>query len=317
MPETVRSSIHRFTRSEEFRRGSDSLRKRHKIILAVLEDKAGPSTPVARLDRFHVDDTLNDRRDRGCSESSLNNYRSSLRTFGNWLVDVGLMKASPAVHLKNKRVATDPAKRKPVVDTQVREMIDLARERHPRDAISILLLIFTGLRNVEICHLRWRDIDWEAGTIKAFRSKLNDYHISYMPPMLVEELKRWHAWVEAHHGPVQSNWYVVPALAQRGTQPGRIPWAMSPDWPLAVDRPQTNLLTRVKQLLKAVGETDVRGRGVHTMRRTAANLILQKTGDIRVAQRMLGHASVTQTEAYLDVDAQSEHYRQATTDWSI
>ena len=92
---------------------------------------------------------------------------------------------------------------------------------------------------------------------------------------------------------------------------------MATDWPLAPTRRMGSPTKVIKPLLAKVGETDLRGRGSHTLRRTAANLILDATGDIEAARQLLGHASVNQTEQYLDQDARRKRYENVIREWSI
>jgi integrase/recombinase XerC len=311
MTHSVRSAIEAFQRSDAFQSSVLVVQRRHKLILGLLEDEAGPTTPIARLTREHVDNVVFDRRVNGCATSTLNVYKSSLRVFGAWAVQNGLVKVDFANHLANKKAVTVRSKKQPLTADQLRQIIKLAYEHHHRDGMTVMLLACTGCRESEIAGLRWADVDLSSGVLYVFRSKVQDYHEIPCPPELVAALGEWKTWVEERYGEIQPSWYLVPARAHVG-------WIgfMNPDWPLAVERPQTKIRDRVKVLLGAVG-ADARGRGSHTMRRTAANLILEQTGDIRVAQALLGHASVTQTEQYLSIDAQKAKLRDAMKNWRI
>lgn len=308
---TVRSAVEAFQKSDVFQSSVPGVQQRHKLILGLLVEEAGPTTPVARLTSVHVDNVVHDRRVNGCATSTLNIYKSSLRVFGAWALQSGLTKTDVAIHLKNKRAVTVRSKKMPLTSDQLRQVIKLAYKQHPRDGMTVMLLSYTACRESEIAGLRWVDVDLSVGVLYVFRPKLQDYHEVPMTPELVEALSAWKSWVEERYGPVQPAWFVVPARAHVG-----FIGAMNPSWPLAVDRPQTKIRDRVKSFLRAIG-ADAPGRGSHTLRRTAANMILDETGDIRVAQALLGHASVTQTESYLSVDAQKAALREAMKNWRI
>jgi integrase len=313
--ETVKSAIELYVTSDEIARLAPKTIKRHKIILELLVELAGPSMPVARLSRAHVDQVLADRRQRGCTASTLNSYRSVLRMMGAWLLAMTYVKHNIAAHLKNTKTTTARSKRKGITADQARDMIKRAFEQHPRDGMSIMLLIFTGCRSSEICGLRWRDVDQAAGTLSVFRSKVTDWLTIVMPAELAEALAAWRAHPMCANA--KSTDFVVPSLVRRGFQEGKIPYRMDPTWPLALGKPQSSgLLPRVKQLLRDVGETDLVGRGCHTLRRTAAQLVHDQYG-IGAARFLLGHASDQQTIQYLDLSAQQAKYGAMIKSWSL
>lgn len=168
--------------------------------------------------------------------------------------------------------------------------------------MTVSLLFWTGCRQSEIRGLKWGDVNLQDLTLEVYRPKVKKSLTCPIPAQLAEDLTKWQAWVEGRYGPIQPEWYVVPAASTvlRQRHPAK---KITPDWPLNLTKSQGPLTGAIKRLLVSIGITDMRGKGSHTIRRTAANLILAHTGDIRAAQHLLGHGSVTMTERYLDADA--------------
>jgi integrase len=318
VPHTVNSAIEEFMDSDQFASLARSSRKRHIIMLNVLREEAGPSKPISQLKRSHIDAAMGNRRARGCQENTLNAYRTTLRMFGRWLLASGYTKTNPCAALKHVRTAPPKSKNKHLSAEQVKAMIKLGWEEHPRDGMTVALLFYTAARSAEIADLKWQDLDFDTEDISIYRSKIKDHHVVPMTASLKEMLLKWEAWVEEHNGPIQDNWYVVPARGHRGFAEG-IPFRMTQEWPINLTAKQSSIGPLCKRLMRAIGLTraELVGKGAHTLRRSAAELLVEATQDLRSAQELLGHASVTQTERYLNRDAASQKYANDIRKWSI
>jgi integrase len=315
---TVSLALREFMDSDEVRRlARSSITKQGVALRLLLADGTGLTarTPIARLSRTHIDAALNQARARGVQVSTLNSYRTDLRRFGLWLLDLHYVKADPTKHLKYVSTNTPKSKRKPIDAHKAHLLVEAAERIHPRDGMTALLMLTTGLRDSEITALTWADLDLPNSSGAAYRPKRRDYHTLHLPRQLVTALEKWQAHIEERHGPIQPSWYVVPALSQ-GNLPGH-PTSMNPEWAMIPTNRQGTASQRAKTWLRAVGETDLRGRASHTLRRTAANLLYQRTGDIRAVQTFLGHASVAMTEMYLDIDAAQDQLRAKMMDFTI
>ncbi|WP_112277127.1 site-specific integrase [Lentzea terrae] len=314
MPETVRTALAAFKITDHFLQLSKSSRERYTLILNEVERVAGSSLPIGRLNQGHASAALHARRQAGAGEATLNTYRSALRSIAQWLIDTGYTKTNFATGIRNAKTVVARSKRKPISADQAREMLKLAFEIHPRDGVTVALLLFTGCRGSEVTGLKWHHIDFDSGILTVFRSKVRDEITMLMPTELRTILLDWSAH-ELNNGAKPSD-FVVPALKNRGFHKG-LPYRMTADWPLNHSAKQTGMRNRVKELLRDVGETDLVGKGSHTLRRTSANLFLNATGDIRAVQHLLGHSSVAMTEKYLDVDAQAAKYGAMIQSWTI
>ena len=305
---SMSQAVTEFQKSESFGKLAPSTRKRQMINLNRLLTELPGNKPVAQLRRVHIDGVIAQARRNGVTGSSLNAYRTDLRRFCKWLIIYGHYKAAdPSTHLENERVSTPGYKRKPISGAQARLMIELADQRHPCDGMTVLLLLVTALRGNEVCNMRWRNLD--SAKPEVFRDKIKDYHPIYTNQQLDERLAQWRAYIEERHGKINPDWYVVPARATRSDKPGYL--RMNRDWPLVPTRRQSNTAKWIKPLLAGVGETDLRGRATHTLRRTAGNLFKDAGADMRQVKNLFGHASEKQSEQYLDQDAAKDEVRQA------
>lgn len=321
MAMSMSQCVAEFLRSQEVVRLALATRKRQTIVLNLLIKGSGnkkpvfePSRPISQFNRSHVDDALYRVSDR--MESTLNAYRTDLRRFCAWLLERGYAKRDHTHHLKNVNTETVASKKKPVANASTQALLTAAGVAHPRDGMTAALMIFTGLRESEIVELRWGNLDLENAKFTARRPKNRDYLKSFIAPPLLAALKSWKVWIEQRNGEIQSDWYVVPARAHRHDRTGH--HRMNSEWPIVPTRPQTNINKRVKLWLTAIGEKDLHGRSSHTLRRTAANLVLSRPGaTIRTAQTLLGHKSAAMTENYLDKDAAKEQLQSIVQDWIL
>ncbi len=74
------------------------------------------------------------------------------------------MASPPTVH--QQRIVPPTAE-------EVRRIVELAEQRNPILAALIMLAALTGARRGELCGLRWRDVDLDAGTVRIARSILD------------------------------------------------------------------------------------------------------------------------------------------------
>jgi integrase len=262
-----------------------------------LTDVAGDK-PIGSLAAQDIDKVVAGRRLADNGQSSINTYCGLLKGFGKWAVSVGYTKTDVTGHLRSVKSKVNPSKRRPVPNHNAGKIVTAALAEHPRDGMTALLALSTGLRDSELTNLRWKDCDWTNKHFTAFRPKIQDWLRVYWTPELEAALVKWRVYVEREQGSLDLSWFIVPRLRlnkyvprnQRLLDPGKR---------------QTDLRVRVKSwLAEADPGSDLAGRASHTLRRTSANLVMATAGgNVRAAQRHLGHAPQAMTEKYLDVDA--------------
>lgn len=245
----------------------------------------------------------------GKSRSSINQALSAIRKLAAEAADNGLVPPTLAYGVERIKgvkqtgvragnwLTAEEAER--LINTPVRRW---QREEIPlmkaiRDQAILAMMIGTGLRRSEVANLRWeqvqqRDGRWAIIDLVGKRGRVRSVG---MAPWVKVGLDRW--------------------ADASGVRNGRIFRALNKDGRLAGQvktkggyRTDGNLSPQaiynvVGENVLAAGFVTSQGEpavAAHDLRRTAAALALKGGADLRQIQRMLGHASITTTERYLE-----------------
>ncbi|MEO6596493.1 MAG: integron integrase, partial [Planctomycetota bacterium] len=196
--------------------------------------------------------------------------------------------------------------------SEVRAVLD-RMDGVPR--LMALLLYGAGLRLLECCHLRIKDLDFDRSHITVRRGKGSKDRITMLPAAVKEGLRVHLDRVRAQHQrdlAKGGGWVELPfSLSQKLPNAGReLPW----QWVFPATRhylhPESGELRR-HHLHETVVQGAVRqavltsGIGkratCHTFRHSFATHLLEDGSDIRTVQELLGHASVATTMIYTHV----------------
>lgn len=235
----------------------------------------------------------------GRSEMSLNVDRSNLRQFAKYLHTHNLLARTENPVEELDLADEDEAEgldKMILTDDQVVAGFEAADNIHPRDRAIWALGIYLLQRESEIMDLRWGHTHMDAAKpyTEFYRRKQNRQHKLFLPPALISELARWKAWVEERHGPVNPEWFVIPSRPSSG-----VGTKMHPDYPINPEARCGQLTRPIKEILEAVGMEHTDKKGVHTLRRTGAVKLYEKTQDLKLVQNWLGHADIRTTMRYL------------------
>ena len=245
----------------------------------------------------------------GKSRSSINQSLSAIRKLAAEAADNGLVPPTLAYGVERVKGVKQEGVRagnwltkeeaEQLINTPVirwrREEIPLRKAI--RDQAILALMIGTDLRRAEVAGLTWamiqqRDGRWAIIDLVGKRGRVRSVGI---PPWVKVALDRWGQ--------------------TAGRQDGRIFLALNKDGSLAgVVRTKGGTRTDgfltpqaiynvVKEHVLAAGHYNRKGEAAlaaHDLRRTAAALALKGGADLRQIQQMLGHASITTTERYLE-----------------
>lgn len=249
----------------------------------------------------HIDDqdmvTVLDHAATTRSAASINMVQSSLSAFFRWCRIRKYMTpdSDPLLGIRYRKVPKKERKR--LVTHEFAAFLDCAEQ--PRDRMALALGLYLFLRSSEITYLRLRDVDLDAGTIGVTIHKTKDYDIMPISRELDRELRKWLSVYQEECGPLDKDWFIVPAKTQAGW--GR--HALNP--PARISRPEEI----VKRTLKAYGWTDTHWQGFHLLRASGAREWFEALNDqtidgaLKIVQAHLHHQSVTMTEKYLGLTA--------------
>ncbi len=226
------------------------------------------------LAQFFADDAARVSSHGGSKKNtSLNAMRTSVRCFCAHLHDAGLVAANPARLLRRARCSPPPPKSLHA-DEHERLLAVLAAatgEHAERDRMLIELLLGTGMRIGSALALNIEDLDLEHGEITVRRAKNDRPSTVLVPKALASKLRGFVG--DRASGPV--------FLADRRRVSTRHAQRRISDW---------------------FTKAEIRGKSAHSLRHTFACGLLAKTGDLRLVQDALSHASVVSTAIYARVD---------------
>ena len=208
---------------------------------------------------------------------SLQRRLSAIRNFYRWLLLHGRIAANPA---KGLRAPKAPRTLPKVLDVdEAVRLVELPVDAPlgQRDRALLELVYSSGLRVSELCALRWRDLDLEAGLV----SVLGKGSRQRLVP------------VGSHARKALADW-----RSESTAQPG------DPVFPGRHGKPISTraVQLRIKQLAKRQGLfKDVHP---HMLRHSFASHVLESSGDLRGVQELLGHANIATTQIYTHLDFQ-------------
>ena len=216
---------------------------------------------------------------RWANPNSQSKYRSVLVSFYDWLVQEGLRPHNPA------RQTPRPRRRKPEVNRLTREeaVTFLQAARGTRERRVVFLGTLAGARRQELLDFKGHNFARD-GWIRIVGKGARERWVPVLPELaaVVAEIR----------SDVSHEEYVLPA--QRFRDPGVN--RQRRDY-----RRQRSSEQALWRLVARVGER----AGIpwrvkpHTMRHAFADHVARLSGDVRVAQYLLGHATLGTTEAYL------------------
>ncbi len=233
------------------------------------------------LARFFISDAVLETPD-GLPRKpiTINRTKSALRSFFAFCVESGWIRDNPARLIRSSPAAAkEPST---LVDNEIRRIRAVLAESNgqfaARDRLIFEILLGTGIRLGSLVGLNVGDIDLQTGTLH-IRAKGGAQERVFLNPglsaMLADYLDE------------------SPTEAKRG---GSVPLIRSKSGKRLGGRQiQLNFARWLKQAGIA------RPFSVHSLRHTFATRLYQKTGDLYLVQRALGHRQITTTEIYARV----------------
>ena len=211
---------------------------------------------------------------------SINRTKSALRSFFAFCVESGWVKENPARLIRSSPAAPkEPMTLSPVEIKRLRAA--LGNQNGPlahRDQLIFDLLLGTGIRLGSLVALNVGDTDLRTGTLR-IRLKGGTEGRVFLNPELRRLMRRY--------------------LKENGTQ-----GACAADTPLFRAGAGRRLGARQIQLrfAKLFEEARIdRPISLHSLRHTFATRLYEKTGDLHLVQKALGHRQITTTEIYARV----------------
>lgn len=270
--------------------------KNDKVALNFAMRSLGPQIPIHEIDQERVMKVI-DLAAVTRTGSSLNMIQSSLSAFFRWCRMRGHMPVDqdPLLGLRYRRVPRRDRKRLHI--TEFPAFLEAAKD--PRDRMFAALGIYLFLRASEAVALRVRDVNLGTGEISVTIFKTDDHDLMPISSELDREIRRFLLHYQEECGPLNPDWYLVPARIQAGFGHHRLnPTAK-------ISRPHDV----VKRILTNYGWEDTHQQGMHLLRASGARAWFDELngqtidGALRLVQTHLHHSSTAMTERYLGLTA--------------
>ncbi len=250
--------------------------QRHVRLLAGWLDERGHRGFVGDLDHEDLALFLASPTATACPDgrpkkaTSANTLRSSLRTFFGYLHAAGYTPTNPARLIRRARCGTPPPRALSVDEEQ--RFLAAIRNAPPRDRMLFTLMVRSGIRLGSALALNVEDVDLDRREMLLRETKNDRPDVVFVPEALVRPLREYLG--DRERGPLfptRTGGRVSARHAQR----------------------------RFRVYVEAAG---IRGASPHALRHTFATRLYERTGDIALVQRALGHRSIVSTLVYARAD---------------
>ncbi|MFZ5428465.1 MAG: tyrosine-type recombinase/integrase [Thermodesulfobacteriota bacterium] len=229
-----------------------------RMSMRYLKDVAGASITLDQITVRHWDAVVVGMRKRGVKPSSINSFLLRLRSMFGKAVEWRYVQVNPFAGVR-------PLK------TQKRPPAFIAPEDVPGFLASIecldtrriaAALIYTGRRQSELLSLTWDRVDFQANTYRAMLHKTKELREFPMHPMFRAVLES----MPRGLGRIFTRW-----------------------------RLRNTVSVHIKAALRASGYGHLHA---HDLRHTFASMVILAGNELKVAQELLGHASMKSTMIY-------------------
>jgi integrase/recombinase XerC len=269
----------------------ESYERDARQLFVFLSARFGKPISLGDLNRLTPQDLrafMASRREIGTSSRSLSRGISALRSFCRFLERARLLKnravlaiALPKVPLSLPRPLTVPKAQNLLDESQEAHTREHPRWVGARDQAVLLLLYGAGLRISEALGILRRDAPVPPRDVLRVKGKGGKERIVPILPAIQTSVERYLA---------------------------HVPFHLPQDGPLFVGMKGKKLSPRILQLLiarlrGALGLPDV--ATPHALRHSFATHLLGSGADLRSIQELLGHASLSTTQIYTEVDRET------------
>jgi integrase/recombinase XerC len=237
-----------------------------------------------RLDGEMLRNFIASEHRRGLGATSLQRRLSACRSFFAWQLRHAMLGANPAAGVRAPKA---PRKLPQVLDPdEMTQLVEVPTDDSigKRDRALLELMYSSGLRLSEVCGLRWRELDLQAGMVRV-TGKGSKVRIVPVGRHACAALVAWRSESQpataAAHADAE-----LPVFPGRGGQP---------IGPRAVQL-RLRLLAQQQGIWKRVHP--------HLLRHSFASHVLESSGDLRGVQELLGHADIATTQIYTHLDFQ-------------
>lgn len=267
---------------------------------------------VESVQEYHIDSYFKEAS-KTRSARSRGIDTTTLRTFFSWAERTKRLgrNGNPMAFRRPPRFT--PREWRGITVSKVPALLDSAKS--PRDRILLATACFLMGRSVEFQQLRISNVRLDTSDVSYQIPKTYKTDLLPISEEYDEELRRWLRAYSEECGPLDPNWYLIPAQSQSRLQGYRV---LAPQH-IIPTRPVRSTHRIAQYALEAVGYPvrDESGKrlneGMHTIRRSMARALYEQLRDegdpqpVETVRAMLNHSTEAQTRHYIGLQSEREH----------
>lgn len=246
--------------------------RRYRSVLGNFRDYFSSKKYLNEISRGDILDYRDFRATKVASPVTLNTEITMLRACLYWCIQFRGLKENPAAKIKPRQVI----QKTPEVYSE-KELTHFLEKSNAVEKAVLLTLFFTGLREQELCHLAWEDVDFKKKVI----------HVRAKP----EHGFTPKTWEERE---IEMSDHLVAALK---ALPRKTQWV----FPTVSGKRHAHVYKIVERV---AGRAKVKKAHPHKFRATFLTRLLQSGCDIANVQALAGHKSIKTTQRYLGTSTQ-------------
>lgn len=262
---------------------------------------------LASLREHHMTDYFTERG-KTVQASTLRLDMSRINVFLKWARNTRRMPRDldPLAGRRGPRVVKKERRRIHV--SKFPHLLEVAESRCARDRMLVALGLYSLLRDQEMLSIRLRDVDLDSGTLFVRVHKAAEEDTLGISPALDRELRRWLRTYQDTCGPLQPDWFLIPARKTHITNNGLVNGGVTEYLP---HKSVSRSYRIVGPVLKAFGfpvadaDGESNREGAHTLRRSGARALYDlwvEEGNIdalNMVRVTLHHADLKMTQHYI------------------
>jgi len=243
--------------------------RRYRSVLAHFRDYFSSKKYLNEISRGNILEFRDFRATQVASPVTLNTEITMIRAFLFWCVEFRGLRENPASKIKPRQVLQKP----PTVYSE-KELGEMLKIADPIERALLLALCYTGMREQEICHLAWADVDLKKKVLRV--SAKPEYGFT---PKTWEERQ------------IEMSDRLVDAFK-------KLPRVSAWVFPTGRGKRHAHIYKIVERVAK---RAEVAAAHPHKFRSTFLTRLLQSGCDIANVQALAGHKSIKTTQRYLGV----------------
>lgn len=234
-----------------------------------------------------------DKRVRGeLSANTLSHFAAQYSSFAGYLAEEGAISLAMAKKIRGLLPKREKAVNQFLILPPDRwdSLFEQARARHLVELVFLGLAVLAGMRSSEIRRIRWANCKFGDRPEFIFHRDKNGgrVHKVQINATLLGFLLEWREWLKSTLGveSIPNEWHVVTTRGNGGSK-------MQPDRLVDPTRAPSaeTLRAWAKNAMRELGYADEEmvAQACHIFRRSGAEALFQKTGDVRKVSVFLGH----------------------------